>query len=109
VHRTSCKGLCFSSLNRNLNTDGTILFISYERGVYESEDVLIYITFVALTLHVLASRQHHECSPLHIAQTGSGVHPASFPMRIVDRSQGVKLQEREANQSRLTRAEVKKM
>jgi hypothetical protein len=46
---------------------------------------------------------------IHVIQTGSGVHPASYPMGTGDSFPGVKRQGREADHSPLTSAEVKKM
>jgi hypothetical protein len=43
-----------------------------------------------------------------IVQTGSGAHPASYPMGTGGSSSGVKLQRREADHSPPTSAEVKK-
>ncbi|PNF35230.1 hypothetical protein B7P43_G06877 [Cryptotermes secundus] len=49
-----------------------------------------------------------EFSPLHIIQTGSGVHPTSYPMGTGG-SPGVEQQGREADHSPPSSAEVKKM
>jgi hypothetical protein len=46
---------------------------------------------------------------LHAIQTGSGVHPASYPMGTGDPFPGVKWPRREADHSPPTNAEVKKM
>jgi hypothetical protein len=46
---------------------------------------------------------------LHVVQTGSGVHPASYPMGTGGSFSGVKRQGREADHSPPTSAEVKKM
>jgi hypothetical protein len=46
---------------------------------------------------------------LFIIQTGSGVHPASYPMDTRARSPGVKQEKREDHHSPPTSAEVKKM
>jgi hypothetical protein len=54
------------------------------------------------------SWQDQEFSLLHIIQTGSGVHPSSYPMGMGTLSQGVKQQGREADHSPQTSAEVKK-
>jgi hypothetical protein len=50
-----------------------------------------------------------ELSPLHIVQTGSGVHSTSYPMGTGALSPGVKRQGLEADHSLPTSAEVKKM
>jgi hypothetical protein len=55
------------------------------------------------------SRWWQEFSLLHSIQTGSGAHPASYPISTGDLSPGVKLQGREADHSPLTSVEVKKM
>jgi hypothetical protein len=46
-------------------------------------------------------------SPLHVVQSGSGAHPASYPMDTWGSSTGVKRTEREANHSPQTSVEVK--
>jgi hypothetical protein len=46
-------------------------------------------------------------SPHHCVQTGSGAHPASYPMGTRDSFPGVKRPEREADQSLPSSAEVK--
>jgi hypothetical protein len=46
---------------------------------------------------------------LHVIQTGSGAHPASYPMDTVGSFHGVKRPELEADRSRPTSGEVKKM
>jgi hypothetical protein len=50
-----------------------------------------------------------ELSPLHVVQTGSGVHPTSYPMGTVGSSPGVKRPGSEVDHSLPTSAEVKKM
>jgi hypothetical protein len=47
-------------------------------------------------------------SLLHVVQTGSGAHPASYPMGTGGFSSGVKLPGREVDHSPPTSAEVKK-
>jgi hypothetical protein len=49
-----------------------------------------------------------EFSLLHVDQTSSGAHPASYPMGPGALSTGVKRQGREADHSPPTNAEVKK-
>jgi hypothetical protein len=51
------------------------------------------------------SQWGQEFSVLHVVQTGSGVHPTSYPMG----TQGVKRPRREADHSPPTSPEVKKM
>jgi hypothetical protein len=46
----------------------------------------------------------HQFSLLHVVQTGSGVHPASYPMATAVKGPG-----READHSPPANAEVKKM
>jgi hypothetical protein len=46
---------------------------------------------------------------LHVVQTGSGAHPASYPMGTRGSSPGVKRPGREADHSPPASAEVKKM
>jgi hypothetical protein len=53
-------------------------------------------------------RYCHEFSLLHVVQTGSGVHPTSYPMGTGALSPGVKRPGRESDHSP-TSAEVKKM
>jgi hypothetical protein len=48
-------------------------------------------------------------SILHVVQTGSGVHPTSYPMGTGGFSLGLKRPVREADQSRSASAEDKKM
>jgi hypothetical protein len=45
--------------------------------------------------------------PLHVVQTGSGAHPASYTMGTEDSSPGANRPGREADHSRTTSAEVK--
>jgi hypothetical protein len=52
--------------------------------------------------------QGQEFSLLHVVQTVSGVHPASYPMGIVAFFPGIKRTGREADYSSPTSAEVKK-
>jgi hypothetical protein len=54
------------------------------------------------------SRRGKEFSPLHIAQIGSGIHPTSYQVGTGGSFPGVKRQGREADNSHLTSAEVKK-
>jgi hypothetical protein len=55
------------------------------------------------------SRRGQEFSLLHVVQTGSGVHPASYPMGTAGAlSPEVKRPGREADHSPPTNAEVKK-
>jgi hypothetical protein len=54
------------------------------------------------------SRYGQEFSLLRIVQTGSGAHPASYPMCTGGSFPGVKQQEHEADHSSQTSAEVKK-
>jgi hypothetical protein len=46
-------------------------------------------------------------SPLHVSQTGSGAHPASYPVGTRGRSPWVKQLGHEADSSRPTSSEVK--
>jgi hypothetical protein len=56
------------------------------------------------------SRYDQEFSLLHVVQTGSGAHPASYPTDTPGAlSSGVKRQRREAGHSPPASAEVKKM
>jgi hypothetical protein len=55
------------------------------------------------------SRWGQEFSLLRVVQTGSGVHPTSYPMGNGEFSPGVKRQGHEADQFLPTRAEVKKI
>jgi hypothetical protein len=55
------------------------------------------------------SHKSQEFSLLQVVQTGSGVHPTSYPMVPGALSPGVKWQVREANHSPPTSAEVKEM
>jgi hypothetical protein len=55
------------------------------------------------------SRWGQEFSLLHVVQTGSGAHPASYPMGTGGSFPGVKRQGREADHSPSTSAEVKEM
>jgi hypothetical protein len=55
------------------------------------------------------SRYIQEFSLLQIIQTGSGVHPTSYPMDTGALSPGVKRPGREADQSPPASVEVKKM
>jgi hypothetical protein len=55
------------------------------------------------------SRQGKKFSLLHIVQTGSGVHPTSYPMGTRGSFTGDKAAGREADHSPPTSAEVKKM
>jgi hypothetical protein len=50
-----------------------------------------------------------KLSLLHVVQTGSGAHPAFYPMGTGGPFPGGKVTEREANRSPPTSAEVKKM
>jgi hypothetical protein len=50
-----------------------------------------------------------QFSLLHVVQTGSGAHPASYPMGTGNSSPGVKRPGREADHSPPNSAEVKKM
>jgi hypothetical protein len=54
------------------------------------------------------SRYGTICLLLYIVQTGSGVHPASYPVATGVSLPGIKRQEREADHSPPTSAEVKK-
>jgi hypothetical protein len=54
-------------------------------------------------------RWEQEFSLLHVVQTGSGVHPTSYPMGTGGSFPGVKRQGREADHSSPTSAKVKKM
>jgi hypothetical protein len=54
------------------------------------------------------SRYGQEFPLLHVVQTGSGAHPASYPMETGDSFPGVKWPGREAHNSSPTSAEVKK-
>jgi hypothetical protein len=56
----------------------------------------------------LQSRKGQESSPLHVALTCSGAHPASYPMGTWDSPPGVKRLGRDANHSPPTSDEVKK-
>jgi hypothetical protein len=55
------------------------------------------------------SRYAQEFSLLYVVQTGSGTHPASYPMGKGALSLGIKRQGREADHSPPASAEVKKM
>jgi hypothetical protein len=55
------------------------------------------------------SRWVQEFSLLHVVQTGSWAHPASYPVGTGVLSSGVKRPEREADHSPPTNAEVKKV
>jgi hypothetical protein len=55
------------------------------------------------------SRYGQEFSPLHVIQTVSGAHPASYPMGTVGSFPGVKRTRCEADRSPPSSAEVKKM
>jgi hypothetical protein len=55
------------------------------------------------------SRYSQKCSLLYVVQTGSGAHPASYPMGTGNYFSEVKRQVHEADHSRPTSAEVKKM
>jgi hypothetical protein len=55
------------------------------------------------------SRYGQEFSLLHVAQTGSGVHPNYYPMGTGASFPGVKPPGREANHSLPANAELKKM
>jgi hypothetical protein len=54
-------------------------------------------------------RMNNEFSLLHVVQTGSGVHPASYPMGIGSFSSKVKRPGREADHSPPATTKVKKM
>jgi hypothetical protein len=54
-------------------------------------------------------RWSQECSLFHVVHTGSAIHSISYPMGTGDPSPGVKLPEREADQSPPDSTEVKKM
>jgi hypothetical protein len=58
---------------------------------------------------VFESRQGQEYSFLHVVQTGSGAHPASYPMGTDGSFPGIKWSGLEADYSRPTSAEVKKI
>jgi hypothetical protein len=53
------------------------------------------------------SRQGQDFSPLYVVQTGSGAHPASYPMGVGGSFPEDKRQGREADHSPPTSAEVK--
>jgi hypothetical protein len=55
------------------------------------------------------SRYGLEFSLLHVVQTGSGIHPTSYPMGTGAISFGAKRSELEADNSPPASAEVKKM
>jgi hypothetical protein len=55
------------------------------------------------------SRYGQKLSLSHIIQTGSGIHPTSYPMVSGPLSPGVKRPRRESDHSPPTTAEVKKM
>jgi hypothetical protein len=54
------------------------------------------------------SRQNQQFSLLHVVQTDSGVHQASYPMDMGGGSPGIKRPGREADHSPPSSAEVKK-
>jgi hypothetical protein len=64
---------------------------------------------IATGYGLFESRKGREFSLLHVVETGSGVHPASYPMGPGILSQGVKRPECEADHSPPTSAEVKKI
>jgi hypothetical protein len=55
------------------------------------------------------SGQGQEFYLLHVVQTGSGIHPTSYPMGTGSSFPGVKRPGREADQSPPTNAEIKKI
>jgi hypothetical protein len=58
---------------------------------------------------VIVSRKGEEFALLHVVQTGSGVHPTSYPMGTGDYFSGVKLLGREADYLPPVSAEVKRI
>ncbi|PNF29271.1 hypothetical protein B7P43_G08948 [Cryptotermes secundus] len=81
-----------------------------------NEEVLISVSEQRNILHEIRKRKANWSGHilrgnyfLHVLQTGSGAHPASYPMCTGARSLGVKWPGREADHSSPTSAEARKM